>query len=136
MAKEQIAKTLNRVADGVLFNVIPFANGARPLTDGLAPMEEVAREEALAYVEILREAGGTNIYDSLSAAFEDERVDTIYLLSDGAPSAGELTDVMALRAEVERWNSTRGILIHAIAVGQDHPLLKGLAGDSGGRCVK
>ncbi|WP_419190746.1 HEAT repeat domain-containing protein [Saltatorellus ferox] len=136
VAKEQMAKTLNRVRDGVLFNVIPFSGNARPLTDGLEPMDEEAREEALAFIEVLREAGGTNIFDSLSAAFEDERVDTIYLLSDGAPSAGEFVDVMSLRAEVERWNSTRGILIHAIAVGQDHPLLRGLAADSGGRYVR
>ncbi|MFT5733296.1 MAG: HEAT repeat protein [Planctomycetota bacterium] len=136
VAKEQMAKTLNRVQDGILFNVIPFADGARPLSDGLTTMDEKAREEALAFVAVLREAGSTNIYDGLSAAFEDERVDTVYLLSDGSASVGELTDVTALRAEVERWNSIRGILIHAIAVGQDHPLLKGLAEDSGGKYVR
>lgn len=136
VAKEQMDKTLKRVADGVLFNVIPFSGFARPLTDGLMPIDEERREEALDYVQSLNEAGGTNIYDCLSTAFEDERVDTIYLLSDGIPSGGEITDVMSLRAEVGRWNSTRGVLIHAIAVGQDHPLLKGLAEDSGGKYVR
>ncbi len=136
IAKDQMRKTLDRVLDGVLFNVIPFSTEARPLTDGLAPMEPEAREEVLAYIKSLRESGGTNIYDSLSAAFEDERVDTIYLLSDGAPSNGEISDPHSLRAEVERWNSVRGIRIHAIAVGQDHPLLKGLASDSGGGYVR
>lgn len=136
VAKDQMTKTIQRVNDGVLFNVVPFSNAARPLTDGLEPMEPEAREEALEYVDSLFEAGGTNIYDSLSAAFEDERVDTIYLLSDGIPSNGEITDPLSLRAEVDRWNSTRGIMIHSIAIGQDHPLLKGLAKDSGGEYVK
>ena len=136
VAKEQMTKSIERVLDGVFFNVIPFSTEARPLSDGLVPMEPEAREEALAYIGRLRERGGTNIYDSLSTAFEDERVDTIYLLSDGAPTEGGISDPLSLRAEVERWNSVRGIVIHAIAVGQDHPLLKGLARDSGGEYVR
>ncbi len=136
VAKDQMTKTLKRVLDGVFFNVIPFSTEARPFSDGLLAMDPEAREESTAYVNRLKSVGGTNIYDSLSVAFEDERVDTIYLLSDGSPSLGDVSDPLSLRAEVERWNSVRGIQIHAIAVGQDHPLLKGLAKDSGGRYVR
>ena len=84
----------------------------------------------------LRPGGGTNIHDALELAFEDERVDTIYLLSDGAPSTGPIVQADELRDEVARWNSVRGVVIHCIAVGQDHRLLKGLAEDSGGKYVR
>ena len=72
----------------------------------------------------------------MGLAFEDERVDTIYLLSDGAPSTGPIVQADELRDEVARWNSVRGVVIHCIAVGQDHRLLKGLAEDSGGKYVR
>ncbi len=136
VAREQLQKTLKRLRDGVLFNVIPFSGSADPMEDGLVAMDEEQRENALIFATALRPNGGTNIYDALAAAFDDERVDTIFLMSDGAPSAGEITDVRELQEEVERWNSVRGVVIHCIAVGQDHPLLRGLADATGGKYTR
>ncbi len=136
IAKEQLSQTLSRIRDGVLFNIIPFDGRARPMEDGLIAMDDVERENSAMFIESQVAAGGTNIYSALAAAFEDERVDTIYLLSDGATGSGKITGVQELRDEVARWNSVRGIVIHCIAVGQDHPLLKGLASDSGGKYVR
>lgn len=136
VAKKQLAKTLDRLRDGVLFNVIPFDTTARSMEGELIELDKDTREDSKKYAEALRASGGTNIYDALELAFEDVRVDTIYLMSDGAPSVGEITDPSELRDEVARWNSVRGITIHCIAVGQDHPLLRGLAEDSSGKYVR
>ena len=136
VAKEQLKNTLRSLADGVLFNIIPFSNGAYAYEDGLIELSEDERPLAREYVDALRASGGTNIHDALEAAFRDERVDTIYLLSDGAASAGPITDAELLRDEVARWNSIRGIRIHCVAVGQDHALLRGLAEDSGGKYIQ
>ena len=135
-AKEELVKTIDRVPEGALFNIIAFSDGSKPMSDGLIPMNDKSREEALGYVKLLRQGGGTNIYDSLEVAFDDERVDTIYLLSDGDPSVGDIVDPVALQSEVERWNSVRGVKINSIAVGQDHQLLRGLAKDSDGEYVR
>lgn len=136
IAQEQLTQTLTRIRDGVLFNVIPFANGARPMEDGLIEMDEEERENAMLFVGRLKPAGGTNVHDALAAAFDDDRIDTIYLLTDGDPSVGEIVDITALREEVARWNSIRGIRIHCIAVGKASRLLEGLAADSGGVYVQ
>lgn len=136
VAQEQLEDTIARIQNGVLFNVIAFSGAAHPMEDGLVKMDDSTREDALFFSGDLRAGGGTNIYDALDAAFDDERVDTIYLMSDGAPSAGEITDVTTLREEIERINSVRGVVIHCIAVGQDHPLLRALAEDSGGQYVR
>jgi Mg-chelatase subunit ChlD len=120
----------------VLFAIIPFSGGARPMEDGLIEMDDAERENAIAFVDKQIAAGSTNVYDALAAAFDDDRIDTIYLLTDGDPSVGEITDVGTLREEVARWNSVRGIRIHCIAVGKDSGLLKGLAEDSGGKYVR
>ncbi|MGD2017303.1 MAG: HEAT repeat domain-containing protein [Planctomycetota bacterium] len=136
IAKEQIAGTIERIRDGVLFNVIPFSDNALPMEEVLIEMDDTLREDAFLFVEGLRAAGGTNVYEGLAAAFEDEVVDTIYLLTDGDPSAGAITDSTELREEVARWNSTRGIRIHSISVGKASALLKGLSEDSGGEYVE
>lgn len=136
VAKAQLAKTIQRLRNGVLFNVIPFSGRARPMEAELMTMGPEQKEAALKFAEDLAAAGGTNIHDALEAAFADTRVDSIYLMSDGAPSAGPIVDATELRAEVARWNSVRGIVIHCIAVGQDHQLLKALAADSGGKYVR
>ena len=69
-------------------------------------------------------------------AFEDMKVDTIYLLSDGYPSAGPITDIHQLADEVRLWNARRRIVIHAISIGSDSELLKRLAEESGGTYVR
>jgi len=136
VAKEQLRNTLRSLADGVLFNIIPFSNGAYAYEDFLVELSEEERSLAGEYVDALQASGGTNIHDAIEAAFRDPEVDTIYLLSDGSPSAGPITDAGLLRDEVARWNSIRGIRIHCVAVGQDHPLLRGLAEDSGGKYIQ
>ncbi|MEM9379073.1 MAG: HEAT repeat domain-containing protein [Planctomycetota bacterium] len=136
VAQEQLENTLSRIGEGVLFNIVPFARDARPMEDGLIEMDEVERENASLFVSRLRADGGTNVCDALAAAFDDDRVDTIYLLTDGDPSVGEIVDVPTLREEIARWNSVRGVRIHCIAVGQDSALLRGIAEDSRGEYVR
>ncbi len=135
VAKKQLNQTLDRLKDGVQFNVISFDAVARAMKGQMAVASKATKKKAHSYVDGLRADGGTNIYAALRTAFDDEGIDTIYLMSDGDPSIGEIIEVAALRAEVARWNSARGVVIHCIAVGQPHELLKGLAEDHNGTYV-
>lgn len=90
--------------------------------------------------------GRTNIYGALAAAFKvsgigtydkhyDTAVDTIFLLSDGSPTAGELTNPQEILEEIRRLNSLRRVVIHTINFGKDPAgsgLLQGLANQNGG----
>ena len=80
-------------------------------------------------------AGGTNLYGSLEFAFEDPDVDTIFLLSDGEPSVGDVIDPQLIREVVAERNETRGVVINTIAIGADLEVLEWLAEDSGGTHV-
>lgn len=131
-AKEQLVGVLEKYPEGDLFNVIFFASDAFPWVDELVKMTRKTRKEALSYVTRQKPGGATAIYDALQLAFEDRRIDTIYLLTDGDPMGGTINEPGRIRAEVKRWNETRKIQIHCIAVGKPSELLKGLARDSGG----
>jgi len=95
------------------------------------------------------EEGRTNIFDALARAFAisgvgtydrhyGTAVDTIFLLSDGEPTAGTLTKPHEIRAEISRLNQLRRVVIHTINFGKSPTgagLLRQLAEDNGGTYV-
>ncbi len=131
-ARDQLLDALEAFPAGGLFNLIFFSTGADAWGDEVVEMDRRSREEALEYVLRQKPGGGTAVHTALELAFQDRDVDTIYLLTDGVPSAGRVTDPDQIRAEVRRWNEHRGVVIHGIAVGMESPLLRGLAEDTGG----
>jgi len=133
--KSEMDRFLQAFPSGHLFNLIFFGNDAQKWRPELTLMNEGARKEARAHVRALKAPGATAIYDGLVAAFEDPRVDTIYLLTDGGPSGGAIDDIDEILAEVRRWNSLRHLVIHSVAVGRKSPLLRALSADSLGSYV-
>lgn len=132
MAKKQLSGVLEQYPAGDLFNVIFFSSDAFAWEDELIKMTDKTRKEALKYVGRQTPGGATAIYDALKLAFEDRRIDTIYLLTDGEPSGGTINEPERIRSEVRRWNTSRHVRINCIAVGKPSELLKGLARDTGG----
>lgn len=131
-AKNQLTGVLKKYPTGDLFNVIFFASDTNAWAEGLVKMDEGARKDVLRYIERQNAGGGTAIYDGLLLAFEDRRIDTIFLLTDGDPGGGTIDNPDLIRAAVKRWNDSRHIRINCIAIGKDSTLLKNLASDSGG----
>jgi len=137
VAQRELQRCIDGLATKALFNVIAFNSGVdRWLEDGIAGSTPENRNEAKEWVARLGAGGGTNIYDSLREAFNDPEVDTIYLLSDGEPSAGTHTDPGIIREHVRKWNENRNVVIHCIAVGGSLSILEWLAEDSGGTYIK
>jgi len=122
--------------DGTLFNIIFFESEVTAFSKKLVRMSRGMRAKALRFVSDQFALRATALYPALKLAFEDPLVDTIYLLSDGAPTVGEITDISEVREEVKRWNAARHVRIHGVAVGQDSTLLQWLTKDTGGRYLR
>tara|TARA_R110002126_G_scaffold33398_2_gene104705 strand:+ start:6026 stop:7915 length:1890 start_codon:yes stop_codon:yes gene_type:complete len=135
VAKDQLSRVLAKLPEGILYEMVFFGSGVEVEGDGLRKMAKRARAESIRYVRGRQAMGATAIYDGLKRAFEDPDVDTIYLMSDGAPTMGEINDEAEIRAEVARWNAARHIRIHCISVDRDSEMMRGLSQDSGGRYV-
>ncbi|HVS12131.1 MAG TPA: HEAT repeat domain-containing protein [Planctomycetota bacterium] len=137
IAKRELANTVDALHQDSLFNLIIFSSDVERWIDGgIAQSAKATKDEAKAWVAKLGANGGTNLYGAMQEAFRDPDVDTIYVLSDGEPSVGLVTDPYQIREEVLRWNEHRGIVIHTIAVGGTLQILEWLAEDSGGTTVK
>jgi HEAT repeat protein len=133
VAKNELTQAVENLEAGALFNIYAFSSGVeRWLDKGIGTSSVQDRQEALTWIERLGAAGGTNLYDSVRQAFEDKDVDTIFILSDGEPTTGEVIDPHRIREDVRRWNKHRGIKINTIAIGGNLEVLEWLAKDAGG----
>ncbi len=133
VAKRELTDAIDGLPNGAVFNIAPFSGSVMSWQDeGGVPASEETRLDAQDWISILDAAGGTNLYDALNYAFDDPDVDTIYLLSDGEPSVGDLIDPQLIRDDIAERNKNRGIEIHSIAIGTGLQVLEWLAEDSGG----
>jgi len=130
--KAELHRVFEKLSDRSFVNLIAFDDTYRPWKKRLQLLRGTGRKGALAFIGGLRPRGGTNLFDSLVFAFEDANVDTIYLLSDGMPSAGRLTAPGAILAEIQLLNRARAVTIHCIAFGAKSSLLENLAAQNSG----
>ena len=64
------------------------------------------------------------------------KVDTIFMVTDGVPTTGKITDVPRLIHAVTDLNRTRGVIIHVIVFDKQEGVKLGpLAKRNGGQCV-
>ena len=137
VARSELLKCVEGLDSSAFFNIIVFSSGVDKWIDGsLAAANQKNRDEAKAWIEKLGAGGGTNLYDAVKTAFEDKDVDTIFIMSDGEPTQGEVTDPVVIREHVKAWNEHRGIVINTIQVAGQFQVLDWLAEDSGGTHVK
>lgn len=152
---EELKKMVMTLKDGDLFNIIVFSDDVRiwrPGKDGrpaLVKMNDDLRDDLLgSYLDNLQPAGLTNLYGALKAAlgfggrglhdkYYELGYDTLYILSDGAPTKGEITDTEEILRVVKETNALRRLSINTITFGNLNQLgfLKKLATQNGGRHI-
>ncbi|MFT5288468.1 MAG: HEAT repeat protein/Mg-chelatase subunit ChlD [Planctomycetota bacterium] len=136
VAKEELARVVEALDRASLFNLIVFSGGVSSWRKSITVFDEEALEDARVYVSRLGAGGGTNLFGALELAFQDAEVDTIFVLSDGEPTVGSVTDPGGIRSRVAAWNKNRNVVIHTVAVGGSLKVLEWLAEDSGGKHVR
>ncbi len=144
-AKRDLMRALSGLGPGAHFNLVLYASDVWTWKDKLAVMDDKTRVSVQDYVESLEAEGGTNIYGALKLALElagadggeswsEPAIDTIFLLTDGHPSVGVVTDPEGILDFVREKNQRAGIVIHTIGLSgsQDAYLLSKLAEENGG----
>ena len=136
LAKEALVQALTRFTKETRFNIVFFHTQVRAWGRKLMPATRANQKKAVGFVRSTRPMGATNLYGALELAFQDKDADTIYLLSDGSPTAGEIVDPARIAREVLSWNLLRRMVIHTISLGTPSALLQKLAKESGGQYVR
>lgn len=120
-AKEELLQVLDKLPRTTWFNLVVFSQRAWPWKSGLQKADRRNVNNAKRWIRAQKPLLGTNTYGALKTCFADPQMDTIFLLSDGHPSEGRITDPQLILGAVREWNRLRNVRIHGIA------LLKGPA---------
>ena len=97
VAKKQLLEALTRLPEEALINIVFFDTTIEPWQPKSVKADSGNLAAAEAFVKRQKPRGSTNIYDALMHAFKDADVDTVYLLSDGAPTAASRTTCRSCR---------------------------------------
>ncbi|MHC4777980.1 MAG: HEAT repeat domain-containing protein [Planctomycetota bacterium] len=159
--REELVLTLGNFKEADSFNVILFSTGVRSWRDSIQRASAGAKKGAVSFLQSKPPGGETNLFDGLARAFGvskkalstgrgyfeeisgggskaaiDQGPEVIFLLSDGVPNQGLITDPEKIVEEITRANRVRRIVIHSIAVGRFHAdFLRTLAVATGGTAV-
>lgn len=128
------------------FNIVAYSAEVQVYRSGKMVDATVReKEKAFKWIDDLKADGATNISDALEQAFEiidtrkaqkqfEKGADTIFLMTDGKPTAGKIMEPNLIREMVRTRNRERQITIHAIGVGDGHDtqFLRELAAENSG----
>ncbi|MEM7261317.1 MAG: HEAT repeat domain-containing protein [Planctomycetota bacterium] len=135
LAKSELIGAINKLRKGTWFNIVKFSGNFTSMRPKLVKLSRKSHKQAVGFAQGLGAGGGTNIFDSLEFVLKNGDIDTVFLLSDGAPSAGKYTDAPRILEEIERINATSQVTIHTIAVGFDSELMRRIAEQNDGNYI-
>lgn len=134
-AQDQLVAVLKKLQPTQKFGLIGFGTDVGAWEPALVPASAKNVDEAVAWVERLSIRGATNIYDSLELALGFDGVESIFLLSDGGPSAGRFVAMEQIRSAVKVQNRERRVRINTILIGgsaREQDFMRKLAGENDG----
>lgn len=129
-AKKELMPAIRGLSEDKWFTIIVFENRVKKWRKSLVQATSANKNLAIAYLENLHSGGGTNLSDAVEEAFQlagagatdanaELGVETIFLLSDGSPTAGKITDKNQILEKIGIWNSAKRVTIHTIGLGED-----------------
>jgi HEAT repeat protein len=131
-----LMSTLGGLPAAARFDLVLFGADAQAWRGRLQQPTTDRVDEAARFLKAATLGGPTNLHDALTTALAVPEAETLYLLSDGDPTAGPVQDHERLLRTISRVNRHRGVRIHTIAVGEaDLDFLARLAAAHEGKTV-
>ena len=84
-AKQELVRVIKSLATSQWFNIMTFSDSTRMCNRQLVQATPKMKANAEKWISTLHEGGGTSTDRAFKDAFRQKNVNTIYLLSDGAP---------------------------------------------------
>ncbi len=136
---EELTRTLEALDPQTSFNVIPYVESPIPWAPELAAADRKAVKAALEFFHGRKDSGTGDLWDALVLALEDPEVDTLVVLTDGAPSGGKRWNLELMTGLFEERNRFRRVVLDALLVDPRDDMVgrwRKLCGTSGGRVVE
>ncbi len=153
IAKWQLHRAIQDLPADATFALLVFSESYKAWLPQMADASPKNKAKAHEFVDGIVANGTTNLCDSLDEAFETAGAapflargkgprpalfaDTIFLLTDGDPNRGRITDSKTLEDDLVRRARALRIVVHAVGIGEvaGSSFLESLAKRTGGRYV-
>ncbi len=161
-ARRELERAMTSISPDAHFNLVTF-NGnpkAKMWSKEMVPATERNRARFLKHVEGLRANGGTNLWSGFEQGLKvrslvygdryETNVDEVFILSDGAPSVGDIIDPIEILRLVHETNRFANMRINTIFITSTNPqeaqpmpwmtispaeLMRRLANENGGKFI-
>ncbi len=115
-ADEELAKLLKQLTPSTKFNVIPYTKDPIPWQKALVAATPDNVTKALDFFEKCKESGKGNVWDAIELAASDAEVDTLIVVTDGAPTGGHRWNLELMEPLLAEHLRFRKITVDAILV--------------------
>lgn len=131
--KQELRRVVTSLPPNSQFNLITFNGNPKPdlWNKDLVPATDKNRDRVLKYIDGLDADGGTNLWCALEEALKvkslvhtsryETTVDELFVLSDGAPSVGEVIDPQQILRLVKETNRFASLRINTVFVHTEPP---------------
>ncbi len=135
-ARKNLVEVIHGFSSDVQFNIVFFHSRTFLWQKKLTPATESNKKRAELFVMDQKTGLQTLIHDSVEKGMRMSGVDTLILLTDGAPTMGKFIYPAEMVREILRLNRTLRIRFHTIDLGGQQTWMARLAIESGGQTVK
>ena len=139
LVDEELRKALEALPESTRFNVIPYTAIPAPWQKTLVPAERKNVAKALEWFVARKDTGTGDLWGALQVALADPDVDTLVVLSDGAPSGGRRWNLGLMKQLFAEQNRFRRVELDAVLADASGRLVREwdeMCAQSGGRTIE
>ncbi len=150
ICRREVEHSIGQLHTAARFNVLSFGSRVQTWNRTLVRASAGNKRSGASFARSQHPSGETNFHGALAAALDLEdhpmqsaalgdTPDTIFFLTDGTPTVGDITDPATMLAWFGSMNRYSRARVHTIAfgtLGVDEPLLRGLAQQNWGTFVQ
>lgn len=128
LAKEQLLLAVQSMDPAARYHLVTFAGAPRTWSRKAVPPSSRSTRSLTELLSRIEPEGGTNVYEALAQALaldqlrfgeqSEEQIDELFLLSDGEPTAGQVTDPEEILALVAQANKYLKVRINTVFAGK------------------
>jgi hypothetical protein len=142
LAKYQTINLVSQLREDQSFEIITFSKEVTHWMGKIVPANAMNKQKAIAMLETVKPEDATNTWGALAATFDMVDVnrkgeglgpDEMYLVTDGAPSLGDIVDSNQILEATLQLCKVKPLRINVIGIGVDLSFLRKLARDTGGQ---